>query len=269
MGKTRSSINTNALKIVTISVILTLLVCFSACRSGFIQNVPAVDLPVALSVCQNPLIVGIDVDQSGSMSWSGTALLTPDDLNPLIEHIEKCGGEIGVTFLRRDSAKPLVRLFIAEPPPLPAEPVQNPNEEDYEFADRQDEYQGQLQIRNDQIWQYRNDLQPKIEAYLTNLGPLLAHKPKGGTDLWTSLSRLDVFLSEGNEPWRTRPHRYLLVLSDGADTIGKEKHAFKSNATVIWINAGASAKNLKDFPYQRVEKFSQAVREVLAKEGVK
>lgn len=259
----------NVLTITKTLVVSLLSVSLWACGTGLMQNVPPIDKPVVISVCQNPLIVGVDYDQSGSMSWSGTAALTTEDLNPLIEHIKNCGGEIGVTFVRRDSGKPLERLAVAEPPALPVEPTQNPNEEDYEFADRQDEYQKQLQARNDQILQFRKDLQPRIEDYLKGLEPLLDHKPKGGTDLWTSLNRLDVFLSEGNEPWMIKPHRYLLVLSDGADTMGKEKHAFKSGATVIWINAGASAKNLKDFPYHRVENFSQAVREILAKEQVK
>lgn len=239
---------------------------FSPCSPA---DLSIVEKPVKQIVCVNPVIAGIAYDQTGSMRWSGTSSLSVQDLQPLIEQIANCGGEIGVTFVRADSAKPVERLRADEPPPLPLEPTRKPNEEDYEFADRIDGYDHQMKTRNEELQRYRKEFQPKIDEYLSNLAPLLAVKPKGNTDFWTSVNHLDVFLAEGDAPWRTKPHRYLIIISDGEDTIGKEKHAFKSDAVIVWVNANASEKSLKDFPYQRVESFPAAMRVILAGEGVK
>lgn len=224
---------------------------------------------VTKHICQNPLIVGVAYDQSGSMRWSGTSTLTTQDLLPLIEQVANCGGEIGVMFVRADSSKPVERLRAAEPPPPPLEPVQKTDEEDYEFADRLDEYQVNLQTHNEKIQRNKKELQPAVDKYLSELSPLLAQKPKGNTDFWSGINRLDVFLAESDAPWHTKPHRYLVIISDGEDTIGSKKRPFKSNAAVIWVNANASEKTLKGFLYQRFESFPAAIREILAKEGGK
>lgn len=233
------------------------------------DNQPIALKTVNKNTCQHPLIVGVDYDQTGSMRWSGTSSLSAPDLAPLIDWIADCGGEIGVTFVRADSAKPVERLRADEPPPAPVEPIQKPDEEDYEFADRMDKFRLNLQTRVVAFQRSRKNFQPKIDEYFNELAPLLAQKPKGNTDFWTSVNRLDVFLAESDASWRVKPRRYLIIVSDGADTIGKEKHALKSDAVIIWVNANASEKNLKDFPYQRVESFPAAVIEILAGEGVK
>lgn len=250
-------------------VMFAYLLLVSGCGGSWHESIPATEPQPVLSVCGNPIVVGVAIDQSGSMRWSGTAPISTADLKPLIEHIRDCGGEIGVTFVRANSGKPIERLRANEPPALPTEPVQTTAEEDYEFADRQDDHRQKLETRNTAIMEYRKEFEPKMATYLDDLAPLLAHKPKGSTDLWTGLNRLDVFLSEDALPWRTEPHRYLLVASDGADSVGKEKHRFKSDATVIWVNASASERHLKDVPYKRVEDSAAAVRYILAAEGVK
>lgn len=238
--------------------------CLNAACSDDNQSVAEKNIPK--TNCQNPVIVGGDFDQTGSMRWSGTAATSVDDLKPLIELIANCGGELGVTFVRSDSAKPIERFRAGEPPPPLTEPKQKPDEEDYEFADRMDEYSQKITERNEIVRQNRTALQPKIQNYLEMLAPLMARPPKGSTDLWSGINRLDVFLSEGDDSWQIKPHRYLIVVSDGADTVGKEKRPFKSVTSVIWVNATASEKTMKDFPYQRVENFAAAVREILAKE---
>jgi len=238
----------------------------SPCSS---ENKSIAEKPLKQIICQNPLIVGVAFDQSGSMSWSGTAATTAEDLRPLLEIVVNCGGELGVTFVRSNSAKPIERFRADEPSLMPVAPTQNADEEDYEFSDRIDEYNQNLADHNGLIRENRTELEPQIDEYLKTLAPLLAQKPKGGTDFWTSINRLHVFLGESDASWSAKPQRYLVVVSDADNTVGKTKNAFKADAIVFWVNATAPDKNLKDFPYQRFESFQAAVTEILAREGVK
>lgn len=253
----------------TFAVILGFAVLFSACAFNPAQGGSETEQAVVQTVCRNPVEIGVAVDQSGSMRWSGTPAVTAEDLKPLLEQVLNCGGTLGVTFIRFDSAKPVERFRVPEPPPMPAQPAQNKDEEDYEFADRLDEYRRQVKEREKAIRQKRADLQPKVESYLNNLAALLARSPKGATAFWSAISRLKIFLTESTAAWRDRPHRYLIIVSDAADTTGKTINAFKSDATILWVNANAPDKNLKDFPSKRFENFSAAVAEILATEGVK
>lgn len=244
------------------------IVFLSSCSSLNPSNSLSTPLATSPSIC-NPIIIGIAYDQTGSMRWSGTSSLEVEDLKPFISHLSNCGGEIGVTFVRANSAKPIERLRFPELPMSPAEPTQKTDEEDYEFTDRKDVFSEEVKNWEKEVQRLKSEKQPEIVEYFNVLKPLLAAKPKGNTDFWSGISRLDVYLSESDVSWRVKPHRYLVVVSDGEDNIGKEKRPFKSEATVIWVNANASGKSLQDFPYQRVENFQAAVKQILAKEGVK
>lgn len=233
------------------------------------ENVSPVDKKINQTVCQNPVIVGAAFDKTGSMKWSGTAATTAEDLTLLLQHIAICGGSTGVTFIKNDSAKPIERFRANEPPPILVKPTPFPKEEDYEFADRIDEYDQKVLERDKVVRQNLKDIQPKIDDYLNTLAPLLAQKPKGSTDFSSAVNRLLVFLEEGDATWQIKPHRYLIISSDAEDTAGKTRNSFKADATVFWVNATASDKAMKDFPYQRFESFQAAVAEVLAREGVK
>ena len=279
--------NTNFTKFVTFFCVLGLILFLSACSidrsngnsADNSSNVtkkcavapcePEKKLPIKQIVCKNPVKVAAMFDQSGSMKWSGTAAITPDDLRPLLELTANCGGELGVTLVRSDSAKAIERFPVSEPPPMPVKPVQNADEEDYEFADRMVEYEQSLFYHSDSVRQKRSDLQPQIDEYLKILAPLLAKKPSGATDFSGALNRLSVFLEEGDAVWKVKPHRYLIIVSDAEDTAGKTKSSFKADATVFWVNATAPDKAMKDFPYKRFESFQSTVAEIIAIEGEK
>lgn len=233
------------------------------------ENISRIDTKINQTVCQNPVIVGAAFDKTGSMKWSGTAATTAKDLIPILEHIAICGGSTGVTFIKTDSAKPIERFCANEPPPILVKPTQNAGEEDYEFADRMDAYDQKVSERDKIVRQNLKDIQPKIDDYLNTLAPLLAQKPKGSTDFSSAVNRLLVFLEEGDATWQIKPHRYLIISSDAEDTIGKTRNSFKADATVFWVNATASDRVMKDFPYQRFESFQAAVDEVIAREGGK
>ena len=237
----------------------------SACNA--VPNDSTLPQVTIFSSCKNPVIVAGVIDQSGSMKLSGTPPVSVEDFKPLLDLISRCSGEIGVTFVRSDSAKPIERFRVDEPIPPPLKPIQKEDEENYEFADRRDEYVSELAEWNKSVKEKTAKLQPKIEEYLNNLKPLLAQTPKGSTDLWSAINRVDVFLSEGDATWRVKPNRYLIVISDAQDTIGKPKNDFKSDSVVLWVNGNASGKNLKDFPYKRFESYKAAVAEIVAKEG--
>lgn len=244
----------------------------SSANSQVCQNAPCDSVnPVSIksTTCLNPIIVGFALDQTGSMRWSGITALTIDEFKPLIARLSDCGGEIGVTLVRANSAKQIERLRFPELPTSPTLEKQKQNEEDYEFADREDAHKEAMDKWQKDIQQIKSAQQPEITKYSEALKPLLAEPPKGKTDFWSGVNRLDVFLGETDTSWNIKPHRYLVIYSDGEDNMGKEKRPFKCDAHVIWINANASGKSLKDFPYQRVESFQAAIREILAKEGVK
>ena len=239
---------------------------FSGCATGDELPPPPA---VVVSVCEQPVEIGSADDQSGSMKFSGSPPVTVVDFKPLLDLISKCGGEIGVTFIRSNSAKPIERLRVEEPPAPPAPPTQKENEEDYEFADRTDEYDRNLAEWDKAVKEKQNKIKPEITEYLNVLKPLFEQTPKGSTDLWGAVNRLDIFLFESDAAWRNKPHRYLIIISDAHDTVGKSKNVFKSNATILWVNGNASDKDLEGFPYKRFESFTAAVAEIIAKEGVK
>lgn len=233
---------------------------FTACVSK--EDVPPP--PLVNSACKQPIIIAKAFDQSGSMNWSGTPSIKVDDFKPLLELVSKCGGEIGITFVRANSAKPIERFPTEEPPPSPVKPIQKEGEEDYEFVDRMTEYKNKLIDWHKDETDRQTALKPKIKKYLDTLTPLLNKERKGATDLWSAVTRLNVFLSEGDATWQVKPKRYLIIVSDAQDTVGKPKNKFMNNINILWVNGNASDKELKDFPYQRFESFRAAVAEIVA-----
>lgn len=240
--------------------VLALCQLFVGCISETGQTT-AVTNPVSNSaVCSSPILAGITVDQSGSMKWSGTPQVTVEDLMPLIEQLNSCGGEIGLTFVRGKSDLGIERLLFPELPPQPSKPVQKEDEETYEFDDRLAEFNRQEIEREKAVEKQKGEMAQKIDAFLKRIKPLLEKPLQGGTDFNTAVGRADVFLAESDSVWQVAPTKFLIIVSDAIDTKKQAKNPFKSGAKVLWVNATTNEKILADLKFTRFESFASAVR---------
>lgn len=240
--------------------ILVLSQMLTACigETGETANVPK---QVSNSAqCLYPLLVSIAVDQSGSMKWSGTPQVTVEDLIPLIEQLNNCSGEIGLTFVRGKSDLGIERLLFPELPAQPLKPVKKEDEETYEFDDRLAEFNRKQLEREKMVEKQREAMKLKIEVFLSRIRPLLERPPKGGTDFNTAVNRADVFLAESDSVWQIKPTKFLIIVSDAIDTQKQAKNPFKSDAKVLWVNATTNEKILADLKFIRFESFASAVR---------
>ena len=68
------------------------------------------DLPPLAAECRTPIKVAVVIDESTSMSTSGTAPVKADELRPLIDALANCGGTLGVGFVREAPQPGLARI---------------------------------------------------------------------------------------------------------------------------------------------------------------
>jgi hypothetical protein len=235
-------------------------VLFTACSSE--QAAPAAlvrEDQVSHKWCDRPILVAVNVDQSGSMKSTGGEEVTVEVLSPLINRITECGGELGVSFIRSNSTLPIQRIRFPEPPPPVAQPTQGDSEENYEFADRvaasYDLAEEQRKVREAQT----EEMKPKIDEFIKRLKPEFARPFSGETDLSSGINRADIFLDENESSWAKKPLRYLILVSDAVDTKKKRRYPFKSGAVVLWVNGTADEKRLRIPKARRFENFSAAV----------
>lgn len=215
------------------------------------------DLPPLSAECRNSVRVAAVIDESTSMSTSGTAPVKANELRRLIDALAECGGALGIGFVREAPESGLERIEFPRPPLLPAAPVRSPDEQDYEFDDRVAAF-NQLRVdRGDAVESVLEKKKPEIDGYFRKVDDLLARPAAKGTDLNSALNAAEIFLSEPGIP----PHcqKYLVIVSDGLDNRGRPLVAVKTDAAVLWINSTSAEKVLSRYRASRIESFPSAV----------
>jgi hypothetical protein len=207
-------------------------------------------------------------DQTGSANWTRTPQLAADDLRPLFELLLKCGGEIGFGLIRDQSNRGLIRFKIPPPSPRPLAPPLSPDDDEFTTADKNEAYREMFALWEQEIKQRREKYAGEFETYLQTLQPLLAQRPKGRSDIWGAIGRADLFLSERDEAWGQATRRYLILITDGQDNVGKKPKAFKSEAQVLLVNASENVKaeSLQSLQPIRFESTMAAVEHIVAAE---
>ncbi|HZT36052.1 MAG TPA: hypothetical protein VFA15_09035, partial [Nitrososphaera sp.] len=200
-------------------------------------------------------------DQTGSTNWTRTPQVLPSDFEPLREVFRRQGGEAALGLIRDDSNRGLVRKRFPAPLPKPQPPVEN--DDIFEDAEAADNFQKQIvqwerdcALREKQIDQLFTD-------FLAEIKPLLEQKANARrTDVWSAVTRGDLCLNEGNAGWPQPTHRYLVLVTDGLDNVGKSRAAFKSGARVLLVNGSATVGSLASLNPDRFESVRAAIQEI-------
>lgn len=172
--------------------------------------------PAPTTANDAPISVCILVDFSGSMTAYKIAPPTVDDLVPLLHAVDLRGGTIAVGSIRARPTDPLDRLFIPPPEkPVQVETASNPFTRKKlirQYRKEQPAYQAREEER-------RLHNRTKIADYIARLKEFFAREPGGGTDIWSSMTRCDLFLMEDPLYWTEAtdqtPHRFIVAVSDG------------------------------------------------------
>lgn len=221
------------------------------------------DLPPVGMECRTQLRVAVVIDESTSMTTSGTARVKAEELRPLIDALVDCGGVLGVGFIRDVPQPGMERIDFPRPPMLPEAPVMLEGEQTYEFDDRVAAFN---QLRVERAASVRDALEkkkPEIDGYFHKIDDQLARPGSKATDLNSALNAADLFLSEPvkNLDWQ----KTLIIVSDGLDNRRKFRRPFTSGARVLWVNSTSDDKVLSDYSATRVEALKAAVDDVINK----
>ncbi len=251
------------LKVIATRMVLPTLVTvvfMTACQS---TKSSSNGLPPISAECRTPIRIAVVIDESTSMTSSGTAPVKAEELRPLIDALANCGGSLGVGFVREVPHPGMERIDFPQPPLLPADPVMQEDEQSYEFDDRVASFN---QLRLDRADSIKNALEkkkPEIDGYFRKIDGLLARPAAKGTDLNSALNAADLFLSEPvkNPDWQET----LIVISDGLDNRRKFRRPFTSGARVLWVNSTSDDKVLSGYGATRVEALTAAVDDVINK----
>jgi hypothetical protein len=241
-------------------VLLSLALGCSPARST--DSKPIADEPDD-GVCK-PVKVAVLQDKSKSINWTGTPTLKDEDLDPLIDLLSYCGGELGFGLISDDSNRGLVRLTIDFPPDQPMEPSKEGNP--YKVAKKHEEYQRQMDEFNRRLAAWQEVSEQRIVKFKAQVNAILKReKLAKKTDVWDSLRRADLFLSEDDSAWGQRPLVYAVLITDGQDNVKKERIAtMKSSAKLLLVNSFDSIGALKDLNPLKFESTESALRFIIA-----
>ncbi len=199
-----------------------------------------------------PVRIALLLDQTGSANWTQTPQLRREDLEPLIELVKRCGGELGLGLIREQSNRGLVRLRLERPPEMPE--VVNPLRALkirplYEQRRKQWEAESAEQIR-----QFRET------------AALLLVRPANArcTDLWGAVLRADLFLAEEDAAWGAELSRWPVLVTDGQHNCGAGPVSIRSQPSFVVVNGSASLGDLSPLRPLRFESVPAAFRFVVA-----
>lgn len=233
-------------------------------NTAVITPTPTVN-PVSASC--NPVRMAKAFDQTGSMGWTNIKRVKIEELKPVLPLLLRCGGEISVTFIRSESNRPMFRFFIPDPKPEPSLIPRSDDEEPYKFTDRKKKFEKEHLDWENEKTNREEIYSRKFEDFLAEIEPVLSAEPKGKTDFWGAVQRAKIMLSESKVIWKTEPHSYFVLVSDGVDTVGKPKLLLDEKIKVLWVDSKTDNSILKELHADRYESFDSALASVLAIEG--
>lgn len=188
---------------------------------------------------RNPIRIAIFQDKSGSSNETRTTQLSENDFAAPIDLLRCTGGELGAGIIDDVSNKSLIRLRIEVPPARPAaQQVSNV----FERAQQDGEFAKRMEAYNDDVAKWTAETDKRVKAFLAEVRELLNQKPTARkTDVWSAISRADLFLNESDATWRRPTHRWLVLNSDAVDTARSKPIQMKAAEHLVIVNGVGSA----------------------------
>lgn len=254
----------------TLPLVLTCLATLPsvACQRQVPAAAPPAPAPVAAataparSSCE-PVKLALLIDKSASAPKARTADIGVADLEPLIQLVAECGGEISLGSIHDEDAPPFSRLRIAPPPSGPQVPTWSHNK----LQRRRQEiaFKPARQKHDEVLDAWRSDTQERVDAFVGQAEQVLAgpadarHSP-----IWDAVRRADALLAETDPDWPACP-RWIVAVTDGIDDTGARAVALESGARLLVVNGLASAHSLAVLKPSLFESLSSALRVVVGK----
>lgn len=89
------------------------------------------------------------------------------------------------------------------------------------------------------------EVNQRITAFMKAVRPRLQEPAKDKvTDICSALDRAELFLNEPGAIWPAETHRYVILNSDGIDTVKRKPVEIKSGARLLLINGSGSLGTL-------------------------
>lgn len=243
------------------------LVALTGCNT----TVPAQSQIAASSVVSpaqapcSPARIAVFIDKTGSTSWTRTPDVAPDDLQPLEEILDHCGGELAVGLIRDSSNRGLLRLLISEPPVPPVAP--DPHMNPFLLAEQQGAYEEKSRAYQEDLARRHREFQDRIRPFREQLKIILrqpANAPR--TDIWGALLRSELFLNEPSDIWKKPPHKYAIFVTDGLDNVVRQKVVIRSGAKILVVNGSATLGDLASLNPLAFENTGSAIGYVVSLE---
>lgn len=251
---------TNGIGKALVAAALVVLVACSSEAPPPTEASPAVETPqVAPGRCF-PVKVAILQDQTGSAKWTRTQQMTVEELDPLLDLLRVCGGELGFGLIRDRSNRSLLRLRIEAPPARLAAPPKERNP--LKNAEVQAEYERKLADNQASLRRWNSRTEAAITRFRDELEPLLSQGLAGTSDVLNALRRADLFLAETPPNW-TEVHLWLVAISDGVDNVGAPPVALASGANSIVVNGSASLGVFESLNPLRYESVGPALLKIV------
>jgi hypothetical protein len=213
---------------------------------------------------RNPIRMAVFQDKSGSANTTRTEQLTEQDFASPIGLLRCTGGELAVGIVDDVSNTSLVRLRI-EPPPTA--PVVLDVSNVFERAQQDAAFQERLNEYKEGVNKWRAETDSRAGAFLARISEVLQQKSNAKkTNVWSALSRADLFLNESDATWPRSTRRYAVFNSDGVDTARSKPVAIKSGARLIVVNGTGSTGVFQSLNPERFESVQAAFQFISAKE---
>lgn len=244
-------------------IVATLTVIAAGCGSAPVAPVEAA--PAELTA---PVRIGVLLDKTLSASWTRVPAVTAEDFEPLLRLVLERGGEVAVGLIRDRSNRGLRRLPIRPRPVAPVEP--NPHQNPFLLAEARVKYQAERRDYEAELAAWQADVERSVTAFRKDLGELIALAADARrTDLWDAIRRAALFLGEPQAAGAPAPHKWLVLVTDGEDNVGRTKVALGSGARLLIANGSASLGSLAELQPLAFESFHAAVAFLVAEEAKK
>ncbi len=213
-----------------------------------------------------PVEICILQDQSLSTRTTRTQQVRLDELDSVVNLLRLTGGEIGFGLISDNSNRSLKRLRVEAPPPALVKPPEKGNP--FMLAKLKTAYNKELAEHKEMLTSWEAETAKRIQNFEEQIRPLIQQRADARTtDIWSAVSRCDLFLSENGASWSRPARRYAVFITDGIHDARTKFVPIKSGAKVIVVNGSASLGNLEILEPIRFESAEAAFRFIIAERG--
>jgi hypothetical protein len=211
--------------------------------------------------CVAPLRVVVFQDKTASGTVNRTPQVGVGDLEPLIDHVVQCGGEVALGVIESRSNTSLARLYVAEPPSPPAAPVLVGTP--FEVLRERRRHQAELARYARAAASRMAGARSLADSFRAGaVRQLATPRDPRRTDVWGAIARAAAFLMEPGD-WERPPYLATIVVSDAIDNVGAPKIVLPAAAHLYLVNGAPSLGALEILHPTQVEAVAAAVRRVV------